>query len=104
MAGFGRNPLQLLPQLHNQLIESPGGPVIFDAPDLVEKRFPGDGVAALPVENRQHLQLARGELKPLCAALTAEGSQIDPDLAKSDFVRDLRRAWARFGPAEEGLN
>src|SRR5689334_2330612 len=47
MPRFAGNVLDLLPQLHDQLIKRPGRAVIVDAPDFVEQRFAGHGVAAL---------------------------------------------------------
>jgi hypothetical protein len=46
MARLGRSVLDLLPQLHDQLIEGARGAVILDAPDFVQERVARNHVAA----------------------------------------------------------
>ncbi len=43
------------------MIEGAGGAVVVDAPDFIQKRFAGNGVAAFAKEHRQHFHFARAQ-------------------------------------------
>lgn len=51
MPRLGGNVFDLLPQLHDQLIEGAGGAVVIDAPDFVQERFARNRVAAFAEED-----------------------------------------------------
>src|SRR5438552_3110122 len=84
---------ELLPQLHDGLIERPRGPVIFVAPNLVEDAVPREDFAGVAGEELEELYLPRRQRDRLLSTPQLEDLGVERAVAQVDDAfagRDLR--------------
>src|SRR6185369_14610759 len=79
--GFLGRSLDLLPQLRHEVVDRARRRRLLIAPDLVEDLLARDDLAGVRDQVAEQIELARGEVDPLPAAVRLVRAEIDLDVA-----------------------
>src|SRR3954466_6154914 len=79
--GFVRRPRDLLPELGHEIVDRARGRRSVVTPDLVEDLLTRDHLTGVRHQVPEQVELARGEVDALAAAMRLVGAEVDLDVA-----------------------